>query len=88
MSKKLSKSNAETLINNFFKNTNKKDSKQIKKIKKAAMNKNLKLNEKRKLFCKKCLSPYKNNKIRIKKGFKIINCKKCGKINRWKIKSS
>ena len=44
------------------------------------------MKEKRKLFCKYCLNPYKNPKIRIKNNIKITICNVCGKISRWKIK--
>lgn len=59
----------------------------IKKAKKIAMSKNIKLGDSRKLFCKKCYSLFdsKNSEIRIKNGFKIIKCKKCSYISRWKL---
>jgi RNase P subunit RPR2 len=50
------------------------------------MSQNIKLEYKRKLFCKKCLNPYKNSKIRIKNKTKIINCENCGYVSRWEIK--
>ncbi|MEK6824181.1 MAG: hypothetical protein AABY06_04055 [Nanoarchaeota archaeon] len=80
------KKDTEKRIVDFFLNIKNKTSKQIKKIKSLAMNKKISLKEKRKLFCKKCLTPYSGNeKIRIKKGMKSVECLKCKKINRWKI---
>jgi len=49
---------------------------------------NIKLGEKRKLFCKKCLNPYNNSEISIKNKIKKIKCEKCGRISKWKIKTS
>ena len=71
-------------VDNFFKNIQNKTPQDIKKIKKLAMSKNIPLKEKRKLFCKKCLSPYHNPKIRIKNRTKSVTCS-CGYISRWKI---
>lgn len=72
-------------IEDFFKEIKNKTSKEIKKIKKLAMSKNLHLKEKRKLFCKKCFHPYKNPKIRIKNRIKSLTCENCGNVSRWKI---
>jgi len=83
--KKLSKTEAKKQIENFFKNIKNKSQKEIEKIKKLAMSKKIPLKEKRKLFCKKCLSPYKNPKIRIKNKIKSITCENCGYISRWKV---
>jgi hypothetical protein len=72
---------------NFFENILTKTQKQIKKIKKEAMSKNLHLKNLRKKFCKFCLTPYDGTeKISTKNKIKKIVCKKCGKINSWKIK--
>lgn len=85
--KNLSKSNAEKRIADFFLDIKNKSSKEIKKIKALAMNKKIHLKEKRKLFCKICFTSYSGKeKIRIKKGIKSVECLKCRKINRWKIK--
>lgn len=61
---------------------------EIKKIKSLAMSHQIKLGALRKKFCKKCYSFFdsKNSEIRIKKGKKIVKCKNCGYISRWKIK--
>ena len=86
--KKLSKKDAEKEIKQFFKNLKNKTPREVKKIKRLAMKYNIKLKELRKLFCKKCYSIFnaKNSEIRIKKGIKIVKCKKCGCVNRWKMK--
>ncbi len=85
--KKVSKTEANNELKEFFKNIENKSSKDVKKIKKLAMGHNIPLKEFRKKFCKECLTPYKNPKIRIKNKIKIIECKNCGKIVRWKIKN-
>jgi len=84
--KKISKTEAKKQIQEFFKNIKNKTPKEVKKIKKLAMNYNLPLKEKRKLFCKKCFIPYINPKIRIKNKKKIITCKECEYVSRWKVK--
>ena len=85
--KNLSKKDAEKRVADFFLNIKNKTSKQIKKIKVLAMNKKISLKKYRKFFCKNCLTPYSGKeKIRIKKGIKSVECLKCKKINRWKIK--
>ena len=83
--KKISKTEVKKQIEDFFKKINKKSSKDIKKIKRLAMRKNIPLKEKRKLFCKKCLSPYKKPKIRVKNKIKSVTCENCGHTSRWKI---
>jgi len=85
METKLSKQETEKKINEIF--SNNPNLEEIKKTKKLAMSKNIKLGKLRKKFCKKCCSLFNSNnsKIRIKKGFKIIKCK-CGYISRYKIK--
>ncbi|MDP2672363.1 MAG: hypothetical protein Q8O84_00955 [Nanoarchaeota archaeon] len=85
--KNISKKDAEKRIEDFFLDLKSKTPKQVKKIKALAMNKKISLKTKRKLFCKKCLTPYfGTEKIRIKNKMKSVECKNCGKINRWKIK--
>ena len=83
--KKLSKSETEKLINEISKNLNPEN---IKKIKRLAMSKNIKLSKLKQKFCKKCYSLFnsQNSQIRIKNKFKIIKCKKCNKISRYKLK--
>jgi RNase P subunit RPR2 len=86
MKKQLSKTEAEKQIEEFFSNLNNKTVKDVKKIKRFAMAYNIKLGEKRKLFCKKCFSPHNNSSISVKEGFVTIMCGKCNYKNRWKIK--
>jgi len=85
MKTKSSKQETEKKINEIF--FNNPSPEEIKKIKKLAMSKNIKLRDLRKKFCKKCYSLFdsNNSKIRIKNGFKIIKCK-CGYVSRYKIK--
>jgi RNase P subunit RPR2 len=85
--KKISKNETKEQVDEFFNKIKNKSPEEIKKMKKIAMNKNIKLKDQRKKFCEKCLTPYSGKeKIRIKKGIKTITCEKCGKINRWKVK--
>jgi len=85
MTKKLSKLEAKERIEEFFSDVKNKTQKEIAKIKRLAMSKNISLKEKRKLFCKKCLSPYKNPKIRIRGKVKSVTCESCGYVGRWKL---
>ncbi len=85
MSKKLSKTEAESKIKEFFSDIKNKTPKQIKKIKRLAMRNNIQLKQLRKKFCKKCYSAYRNPKIRIKKKVKSVTCKNCDYVSRWRI---
>jgi RNase P subunit RPR2 len=69
----------------FLKNSSPKE---IKKAKKLAMSKNIKLGSLRKKFCKKCYTLFnsKNSQIIIKKPHKIVKCKNCDYVSRYKIK--
>jgi RNase P subunit RPR2 len=62
--------------------------KEIKKIKKQAMSKKVRLGELRKKFCGKCYGLFnsKNSKTKIKKPLKIVLCKSCGNVSRYKLK--
>ncbi|MEM0465153.1 MAG: hypothetical protein QXW97_00430 [Candidatus Pacearchaeota archaeon] len=86
MKKKLSRQEIQDLIKNIFSQSN-PSIKEIKKIKKLAMSKNIRIRDYREKFCKKCYSFFnsENSKIRIKKPFKIIFCKNCGFISRIKL---
>lgn len=78
---KISKSEAQKKINEFFK----KEiffSNEVKKIKRLAMKYNIKLGTYRKLFCKKCLSQLKG-KTKISKTHKIVECENCGFKNKF-----
>ena len=83
---KISKTEVESQLKQFFSNIKDKAPKEVKKIKRLAMRHNLPLKDKRKLFCKKCYSPYKNPKIRIKNKIKTVTCENCGYVVRWKRK--
>lgn len=86
MRNKISKSETKKQIEEFFSDIKDKTLKEVRKIKKLAKSKNIPLKEKKKTFCKKCFAPYKNPKIRIKKGMKIVMCGNCGFISRWKLR--
>ncbi len=81
----LSKKETKEKIDSFFENLEDKSAKEVKKIKRLAMNKNISLKEKRKLFCRKCFTIYKNPKIRIRNKVKSVKCENCGAISRWKL---
>jgi len=86
MKNKLSKQEIEKKIKEIFSNA--PSPKMIKKAKKLAMSKNIKIKDLRKKICKKCYSFFdsENCQIRIKKNLKIIKCKNCGNISRYKLK--
>ncbi|MFA7707810.1 MAG: hypothetical protein WCX73_02565 [Candidatus Pacearchaeota archaeon] len=86
MKTNLSKQDIENKINETFSKNSSQE--EIKKIKKLAMSKNIKLGSLKKRFCKKCylLFNTKNSEIRIKKRFKTLKCKKCEYISRYKLK--
>lgn len=86
MKQKLTKQQIRKELEEFFDKIKSKTSKEVKKIKVLAMSKNISLKEKRKTFCRKCLTPYNNPKIRIKNKIKSVTCENCGYIARWKIK--
>ena len=84
---KLTKSEAEKEIKEFFKNIKDRKSREIKKIKRLGMKHNIKLRALKKRFCKKCYST--ELKVRsIKNKIKTVECKKCKSIMRWKIKKN
>ena len=84
--KKVSKKEGELKIIDFFNELQNKKPKEIKKIKKLAMNQKISLKKFRKKFCKKCLNPYsEKEKIRVKRMIKNITCAKCGYIAHWKV---
>jgi len=86
MKSDLSKQKIQEKISEIF--SKKSSEEEIKKVKKLAMSKNIKLKELKKKFCKKCYSQFDsdNSGIRVKKGFKVVKCKKCGFLNRYKLK--
>ena len=83
--KKQSKTEAKNHISRFFQDIKNKSPDDIRKIKRLAMRYNIPLREKRKKLCKKCLAPYKNPKIRIKRKMKTTTCENCGYVARCRI---
>ncbi len=84
--KKISRSEAKERIEKFFDYIKNKNSDEIKKVKNFAANQKLPLGKHKESFCKKCFMPFQSNeKIRIKRGFKTIECKNCGEIKRIKL---
>ena len=79
----LNKKQAIEKIDSFFKNSN-FSPEELKKIKRLAMKYKIKLKEKRKLFCMKCLNALKG-KTRINKKFKSVICKFCNYKNKFKL---
>lgn len=67
--------------------SNKPSQKDIKKAKRLAMSKNIKLTNYKKKFCNKCLTYFQqsNYETRIKKPFLTIKCKACNHISRYKL---
>ncbi len=86
MKSNLSKKEIQIKILEFFKDIKNQTPKEVKKIKKLAMSKNISLGGLRKKFCKKCLTPYKSPKIRIKNKIKSVVCEECDYVARWKLK--
>jgi len=84
--KKISKSDSERQIKEFFEDIENKSPKEIEKMKKIAMSHNIQLKELRKKFCKKCFKTYQNPGIRIKNDIISLTCETCGYKSRWKIK--
>ena len=83
MKKRLTKTEAQEEINDFF--ARKEFSpEEVKKIKRLAMKFNIKLKKHRQNFCKKCLTKLRG-KTRISKTQKTIECEKCHFLNRFKI---
>ncbi|RMD66980.1 hypothetical protein D6817_02860 [Candidatus Pacearchaeota archaeon] len=75
---------AEKRIEEFFSRSD-WEPREAKKIKRLAMRFNIKLGERRKLFCKKCFARLRG-KVRVRKGFKSVVCENCGSVARWRVK--
>ena len=88
MKKKMSKAEAKMEVDEFLRHIKFRDPEGVKKILRLANSHNIKLGDDRKLFCKKCLSPYKHPKIVIKNEFIRMTCEKCGHESRWRFKWS
>ena len=78
----ISKTQAKDKVDAFFE---RKDftSEDVKKIKRLAMRFKIRLGEKRRLFCKKCLSRLKG-KTKITRGYKTVLCEMCDYKNKFK----
>jgi len=86
MKQKISRQETEKKISEFFEKVKSKTPREIKKIKKLAMSKNIQLKEKRKSFCKKCFVAFSGKeKIRIRDEIKSITCENCGNVARIKL---
>jgi len=85
--KKFSKKETQDYVTDFFSNLKDKTPADFRKIKKFAMKHNIKLGPKKKMFCKKCFSLYKNPKVRINNKIKSVECENCGYKSGWKIDS-
>ncbi|MCX6748248.1 MAG: hypothetical protein NT076_01465 [Candidatus Pacearchaeota archaeon] len=82
---KLNKNQAQEKIEEFFSNLENKTPEQVRKIKKLAMTYNIKLKNKRKLFCQECYFT-KLKTLGIKNKVKRVRCLNCSRIYRWKAK--
>lgn len=67
----------------FFKD--KHDAEEVRKMRITAMGSQVKLGEKRKLFCKRCNS-MELKVLGVKRGIKRVRCTKCDSISRWRVK--
>lgn len=85
MKKDFSKKDALREIEHFFRHIKEKTPREVKKIKRLAMKYNIKLGNKKRLFCKKCLHPYIAPSIRIKNGYVHIGCEFCNHVAKWKL---
>ncbi len=86
MKKKLSKTEDKKTIEEFFQDLKEKTPEEVKKIKRLAMQHNIRLGNRKKLYCKKCYNPFKEPSIRIKNEMITITCENCEHKNRWKLK--
>ena len=72
----------------FFLNIKNKSPKEVEKIKKLARSYKICMKDYKKSFCKKCYTPYKNPKIRIKNKIKSVTCKNCDYSTKYKLNFS
>jgi RNase P subunit RPR2 len=82
--KKTSRTEARKKIDDFFARDT-LDKKGVRKIKRLAMQFNLRMGKSRMRFCKKCYSDLKTGKVRITKTHKTIICPECETENKIKI---
>lgn len=84
---RISKKEIEERVKKFFSNDGEIDSEDVRKIRRLAMSRKIRLGEYRKRFCSKCYSDLdKNGKVRISRGYKVVECLKCGNVRKWKLK--
>ncbi len=83
MKKEMGKAEAREKIEQFFSKSS-FTPESLKKIKRLAMKFKIKLGEKRKLFCQKCLHPLAG-KLSVIKTHKTVECKSCGFRNKVRI---
>ena len=83
MKTNLNKTQAKEKVDSFFKKQS-FTKEEMRKIRRIAMKFKIRLKDKRKTFCKHCLSQLKG-KTRISKGYKTIQCSFCNYKNRFKI---
>jgi len=86
MVKGVSKKVASREVDDFFRDLTGKTPLEVKRIKRLAMESNVSLRTKKRLFCKKCFSVFnsRNSKMRIKNGFRRVSCENCDYVSRWK----
>jgi len=85
MKKTLSRLEAQEEINEFFGGGRKFSVNEVRKIKRLAMKYNIKLGSYRRLFCKKCFS-FLKGKTRVTETHKIVECGRCGAVNKQRIR--
>ena len=83
MKREITKKEAENKIKDFFSSSDFSPI-GLKKIIKLANKYGIRLKEKRRLFCKSCLSPLRG-KVRISKTHKTVLCSSCRKTNKFRI---
>ena len=84
MKEKISRKEAEQKIIEFFEREM-FGAEEARKIKKLAMQFNIKLGKYRRRFCRKCFSDLRNARVRINKNYMNIKCLNCSFTSRWKI---
>ncbi|MGV8142494.1 MAG: hypothetical protein ACP5NS_02545 [Candidatus Pacearchaeota archaeon] len=86
--KKLSRKEAQSIVEEFFDNSQRIEPAKVKKMKSFAMTHRIRLGEYRKRFCKKCYVDLSLGRVRLNKKHKQVTCGVCGAINRWAIKKN
>ena len=81
---KLSKTKARKSVDDFFAQ-DKLSNEGVRKIKRLAMQFNIRLGKNRARFCGKCYNDLRNGKVRVTKTSKTVICASCGFKNKIKI---